>query len=87
MLLSMLERAGFKCSRPRGAYYIMAEISAFGFANDVEFVRHLVEHAKLAAVPGSSFFENPQDGANWIRFCFPKKYETLKEAEACLSKL
>jgi aspartate/methionine/tyrosine aminotransferase len=86
-MLAMLERAGFRCSRPRGAYYIMAEISAFGFANDVEFVRHLIEHVKLAAVPGSSFFSNSLDGANWIRFCFPKKYETLKAAEACLSKL
>jgi aspartate/methionine/tyrosine aminotransferase len=87
MMLAMLERAGFRCSRPRGAYYIMAEISAFGFTNDVEFVRHLIEHAKIAAVPGSSFFGNSLDGANWIRFCFPKKYETLKAAEACLVNL
>ncbi len=87
MMLAMLERAGFRCSLPRGAYYIMAEISAFGFPNDVEFVRHLIEYAKIAAVPGSSFFGNPVDGANWIRFCFPKKYETLKAAEACLARL
>jgi aspartate/methionine/tyrosine aminotransferase len=87
MLLAMLEKAGFRCSRPRGAYYIMANISAFGFPDDVSFVRHMVEHAKLAAVPGSSFFGNSLDGSHWIRFCFPKKYETLKEAEACLSRL
>jgi len=41
----------------------------------------------IAAVPGSSFFGNPKDGARWIRFCFPKKYDTLKEAEERLKKL
>jgi aminotransferase len=62
MMLGMLERAGFSCSRPRGAYYVMADISAFGFANDVEFIRHLIENAKIAAVPGSSFFGIPWTG-------------------------
>jgi len=86
-MLAMLERAGFRCSRPSGAYYIMADISGFGFRNDVEFVRHLVEKVGVAAVPGSSFFEHPEDGANWVRFCFPKKYETLKAAEERLATL
>ena len=54
--------------------------------DDVTFTRHLIETVGVAAVPGSSFFANPGDGANWIRFCFPKKYETLKEAEERLSK-
>ncbi len=80
-LLAMLERAGFRCTRPGGSYYVMADISAFGFANDVEFVRHLIETVGVAAVPGSSFFSHAEDGATLIRFCFCKKYETLRAAE------
>ena len=60
---SMLERAGFRCFRPRGAYYVMADISGFGFDNDVEFARHLIENVGIAAVPGSSFFFRPEEGA------------------------
>jgi aminotransferase len=86
-MLSMLEGAGFRCTRPGGAYYIMADISEFGFANDLEFTRHLIEHAGLAAVPGSSFFSRPEDGETLIRFCFCKKYETLVLAEECLRKI
>ena len=81
MMLAMLERAGFRCFRPRGAYYIMADISGFGFADDVQFARHLIENVGIAAVPGSSFFFHPEEGATLIRFCFCKKYETLKVAD------
>ena len=86
-MLAMLERAGFRCSRPRGAYYVMAEIGGFGRGNDLAFVRYLVEEIGIAAGPGSSFFAHPEHGAGWIRFCFPKKYETLGEAEARLARL
>ena len=41
---------------PHGAYYVMTDISAFGFADDTSFVRHLITHLGVAAVPGSSFF-------------------------------
>jgi aminotransferase len=58
----------------------MAGIGRFGFADDVIFVRHLIETIGVAAVPGSSFFEDKQDGKDLIRFCFCKKYETLEEA-------
>ena len=78
MMLAMLERAGFRCFRPRGAYYVMADISAFKFENDVTFARHLIEHVGIAAVPGSSFFFHPTEGESLIRFCFCKKYETLE---------
>jgi aspartate/methionine/tyrosine aminotransferase len=47
----------------------------------------LIEHAGVAAVPGSSFFENPRDGAHLVRFCFCKKFETMDEAEQRLKKL
>jgi len=87
MMLQMLERTGFRCSVPRGAYYVMADFSALSKMDDVRFARHLIETVGVAAVPGSSFFGNSLDGARWIRFCFPKKYDTLKEAEARLKSL
>ena len=87
MMLAMLERAGFRPFRPQGAYYVMADISAFGFENDVEFARHLIEHVGIAAVPGSSFFFHPEEGSTLIRFCFCKKYETLELASERLLRI
>ncbi|MGH9732531.1 MAG: pyridoxal phosphate-dependent aminotransferase, partial [Candidatus Acidiferrales bacterium] len=86
-LLGILGNAGFKCFTPRGAYYIMTDISAFGFANDVEFARYLVKEIGVAAVPGSSFYHNSVDGAQQLRFTFCKKESTLAEAAQRLSKL
>jgi aminotransferase len=87
IFLPVLERAGFRCFRPRGAYYIMTDISGFGFPDDVTFVKHLIERIGVAAVPGSSFFSNIIKGASFIRFCFCKKYETLKRAGGLLQAL
>jgi aspartate/methionine/tyrosine aminotransferase len=86
-ILPVLERAGFVCYPPRGAYYVITDISGFGFSDDVTFVRHLIENVGVAAVPGSSFYANPADGAQQIRFCFCKKYETLEAAGERLSTL
>ena len=79
-LLQRLEQAGFRCYRPNGAYYIMTDISDFGFSDDLSFVRHMIENVGVAAVPGSSFFSDSNAGATLIRFCFCKKYETLEKA-------
>ncbi|MBV8820273.1 MAG: aminotransferase class I/II-fold pyridoxal phosphate-dependent enzyme [Acidobacteriaceae bacterium] len=86
-LLTVLAAAGFECFRPQGAYYIMCDISGFGYPDDVSFVRHLIENAGVAAVPGSSFFSDPRHGSQLIRFCFCKKYETLEEAGSRLRKI
>jgi aminotransferase len=86
-MLEVLEGAGFRCFRPHGAYYIMTDISGFGYADDMEFARHLIEDVGVAAVPGSSFFEDPRDGAQMIRFCFCKKYETLEAAKVRLRNI
>jgi aspartate/methionine/tyrosine aminotransferase len=86
-MLEVLEETGFKPVRPQGAYYIMADISGFGYADDMAFARHLIEDLKVAAVPGSSFFENPAEGAHFIRFCFCKKYETLRVARERLKQI
>lgn len=87
LLLPVLEQAGFKTFVPDGAYYIMTDISAFGFSDDVEFTRHLIREIGVACVPGSSFYSNPADGAQQVRFCFCKKDETLSLAAERLAKL
>jgi aspartate/methionine/tyrosine aminotransferase len=86
-LMPALTEAGFRCFRPRGAYYVMTDISAFGFADDVSFTRHLVKEIGVAAVPGSSFYNDPRDGAKQVRFAFCKRDETLDEAGRRLKKL
>ena len=86
-LLAGLAKAGFRCFRPRGAYYAMTDISGFGFANDVEFTNYLVKEIGVAAVPGSSFYRDPKDGAQQVRFAFCKKDATLDEAAKRLLKL
>ena len=87
LLLPVLEQSGFGTFAPDGAYYIMTDISKFGFADDVEFTRHLIREIGVACVPGSSFYSNPADGAQQVRFCFCKKDETLHSAAERLSKL
>ncbi|MGA9997499.1 MAG: aminotransferase class I/II-fold pyridoxal phosphate-dependent enzyme [Pyrinomonadaceae bacterium] len=87
LLLPVLEEAGFKTFRPDGAYYIMTDISEFGFASDVEFTRHLIRNIGVACVPGSSFYSNAALGSQQVRFCFCKKDETLLAAAERLRKL
>jgi aspartate/methionine/tyrosine aminotransferase len=86
-LIPALESAGFKCFRPRGAYYVMTDISAFGFASDVDCVNYLVKEIGVAAVPGSSFYRDPHDGSLQVRFAFCKKLETLEAAAQKLANL
>ena len=86
-MLAGLEQAGFRCFRPHGAYYIMADISGFGFPNDAEFVRYLVQNIGVSVVPGSSFYRDPASGAQQVRFTYCKKDATLDEALRRLEKL
>ena len=86
-LMPVLAEAGFRCFRPRGAYYVMTDISGFGFADDLAFTRHLVREVGVAAVPGSSFYRDPRDGAQQVRFAFCKRNETLDAAAERLRKL
>jgi aspartate/methionine/tyrosine aminotransferase len=87
LFLPAVEKAGFGVTRPEGAYYVMTDISGFGFANDVEFAMHLVREVGVSCVPGSSFYHRPEDGARQVRFCFCKKDETLLAAVDRLAKL
>jgi aspartate/methionine/tyrosine aminotransferase len=87
VLLDSLERHHFTCYRPYGAYYIMTDIGAFGYRDDVEFARYLVKDVGVAAVPGSSFYKHAEKGRTKLRFCFCKKDETLAEAERRFAKV
>jgi aspartate/methionine/tyrosine aminotransferase len=86
-LLGILTSAGFRCFKPRGAYYIMTDISAFGFPDDAAFGRYLVTEIGVAAVPGSSFYQNPADGRTHLRFTFCKTEKTFQAAAERLAKL
>ncbi len=96
-LLKILEDTGFIVYKPRGAYYIMTDISRFDFpandprfasgSRDVAFAKYLVQEIGVACVPGSSFYNNPQDGASQVRFTFCKKEGTLAAAEERFAKL
>lgn len=96
-LLKILEDTGFIVYKPRGAYYIMTDISRFEFAandprfasgtRDVAFAKYLVQEIGVACVPGSSFYNNPQNGASQVRFTFCKKEETLAAAEERFKRL
>jgi aspartate/methionine/tyrosine aminotransferase len=86
-LLGILTGAGFRCFKPRGAYYIMTDISAFGFPDDVAFAKYLVKEIGVAAVPGSSFYRNPADGRTHLRFTFCKTEKTFEAAAERLAKL
>lgn len=87
LIVPELQRSGFKCDLPEGAYYVMADISEFGFPNDVEFTKFLIREIGVAVVPGSSFYHEPSLGSQMVRFCFCKKDETLQAAIERLAKL
>jgi aminotransferase len=86
-LLTVLADSGFRAFRPRGAYYVMTDISGFGFPDDVSFARWLVAEVGVAAVPGSSFFSDPAAGSQRLRFHFARKRETLDAAAERLRTL
>ncbi|MBC8404934.1 MAG: aminotransferase class I/II-fold pyridoxal phosphate-dependent enzyme [Planctomycetes bacterium] len=82
VMVNALQQAGFSCSTPEGAYYIMADVSDLQNQNenDTEFAMRLITQAGVATVPGSSFYQNPEDGKHLIRFCYAKQMQTLQEA-------
>lgn len=80
-----LEAIGFSVPMPQGAYYILANFEALakqraGFEDDKTACETLVQTAKVASVPGNSFFHNPEDGRYFLRFCFAKEWPILEEA-------
>ena len=87
LLRPVLEAAGFKPFQVGGAYYVMTDISSFGYPDDISFMRDLVAKVGLAGVPGSSFFADPREGSQYVRFCFCKRHETIEQARQRLLRL
>lgn len=86
-IVEALRQADLRPFLPHGAYYVMCDISGFGFADDVRFAQFLVRDVGLAVVPGSSFYSEPRRGAQQVRFAFPKRMETLARAADRLASL
>jgi len=86
-LLTALEKVGFRCYPPAGAYYLMTDITGFGFPDDVAFAEYLVRDVGVAGVPGSSFYHDPARGRTKFRFCFAKRPETLAAAVERLQRI
>ena len=80
-----LDSIGLKHNVPQGAYYVMMDISEFGYDNDLEFCEDLASKVGVGAVPGSSFFREPVN--HLIRFHFAKRDETLNAALENLKSL
>ncbi len=75
-----LEKAGFKCYVPQGAYYLLADIGSTRFKDCNEVFHGLLDKANVAVVPGSAFYLNPEDGKSIFRVCFGLEPERLAEA-------
>jgi aspartate/methionine/tyrosine aminotransferase len=91
LLWGYVERAGFVAWKPRGAYYILTDVTRFmkatGIQDDYAFAMYLIKEVGVATVPGSSFYAHTDLGRTKIRFCFPKTDDVLREAGERLQKL
>ncbi len=85
VLLSYLDRTGLSYTRPEGAYFVMLDISSFGYASDVEFAHWMTREIGVASVPGSSFFATGEN--RYVRLNFAKRPDTLHAAGERLLKL
>ena len=85
VLLGYLDRTGLKYTRPEGAYFVMLDVSPFGYANDVEFAHWMTREIGVAPVPGSSFFAPGEN--RYVRLNFAKNPATLHAAGERLLKL
>ncbi len=79
-LLRSLEEMGFECTKPEGAYYIMADFSGVWEGDDYRFAEHMVKDSGVATVPASSFYSSHGLGKTEVRLAFPKQDATLREA-------
>ena len=85
ILLGYLDQTGLAYTRPEGAYFVMMDISPFGYASDIEFSHWMAREVGVAPVPGSSFFAHREN--RYVRLNFAKRPETLHAAGERLLKL
>ncbi len=87
LLAATLREIGFDPFVPRGRYYMLAAFEPGRFRDDVHAAESILDEVGVAAVPGSAFYRNPDDGRQQLRFCYAKKMEDLEEGCARLRKL
>ncbi|TDJ53210.1 MAG: aminotransferase class I/II-fold pyridoxal phosphate-dependent enzyme [Gemmatimonadetes bacterium] len=80
VLCDALLSAGFACTPPQGAYYIMADFRALSDRSDVDFAEWLTRDIGVAPVPGSSFYHDASGGRTTVRFAFCKTIDLLEQA-------
>jgi aspartate/methionine/tyrosine aminotransferase len=80
ILVDGLAGVGLDVVAPQGAYYVLADHTAFGFEDDIAFVDHLIEEVGVAAIPPSPFYHRSDEGGRLVRFAFCKDEETLRKA-------
>jgi len=80
MICDASAEAGIRPLRPQGSYYLLADISELGAADDQEASRVLLSRVGVASVPGGSFYADPADGRRQVRLCFAKETSVLEEA-------
>ncbi|HLB42185.1 MAG TPA: pyridoxal phosphate-dependent aminotransferase [Gammaproteobacteria bacterium] len=84
-VVSELKEIGFDVTTPQGAYYLLADFSRLNFATDDEdAAKKLLEQAKVATVPGRSFYKNPKDGKSILRFCYALDESKIEQALAAM---
>lgn len=81
-----LADAGLDPIVPHGAYYVLADVSRLGQETALDAAMWLIDHAGVAAVPGSAFYRGAT-GERLLRFCYAKDDEALDEASARLRRL
>ncbi|MCR5217903.1 pyridoxal phosphate-dependent aminotransferase [Treponema sp.] len=85
LFLKGLDDIGLIHTEPQGAYYVLIDISEFGYESDLEFAEDLARKVGVGAVPGSSFFKEKEN--RYVRLHFAKKEETLNQALERLSQI
>jgi len=80
LLCEALVTAGFRCTPPEGAYYVLVDFSALSALPDDEFALWLTKEVGVAPVPGSSFYSRPELGRKLVRFAFCKTDDVLQQA-------
>jgi aspartate/methionine/tyrosine aminotransferase len=86
-LSAALSSAGLNVFPSHGTYFLMADHSPLGLGDDRAFCKHLIEHAGVAAIPPSVFYNRPDLGRNLVRFAYCKKTQTMDEAISRLAKI
>lgn len=71
-----LEKMGFKCSKPMGAFYIFAKIPAFLDQDDTKLIYQLAKEAHVAVTAGTFFGAG---GEGYLRFSYATALDQIKE--------